>query len=75
MLRTKATVCDFYPQYEIFFFQELHLKGLKHSVVVVNDTEVAQTDHQPKPENSAGDAQTHHPVLAIPSYATSSPYC
>lgn len=46
----------------LVFNKELHLKGVKHSLLVVNNTEVSQTDHQPNPENSAGDAQTHHPA-------------
>lgn len=31
-------------------------------MLVLNDTEVSQTDRQPNPENSAGDAQTHDPA-------------
>lgn len=31
-------------------------------MLVVNDIEVSQTDHHPNPENSAGNAQTHHPA-------------
>lgn len=31
-------------------------------MLVVNDIEVSQSDHQPNPANSTGEAQTHHPA-------------